>query len=364
MISARNRGLARQIYVDSWRRRKSAAFHLATNSTGRGTVEIDFGAGPVPVYNNANLSIYSGQSCNARCPFCVEELRPSARGTTLVQQKIAEPSDIRYFASLERILDVVRPLGPSVSVTGGEPSKDPRLPGILRRLANSGVRKRTVTTNGSGLLDLRENKKVIDWITATRTSHLNISIAHPDSANNARIMGFRESLAPESLAEVIRISKERGTRVRLSCVLLRDGINSCDGILDYLKFARSLDVDNVIFRQLMKTNCSTHAENYVVKYSDRSRVQLEPLLDEISHHAAFLFQRQVLGYYYYVEIWKYEDMDVVFEEADLAQLELTKKSMPGVVHELVFHPSGSLASTWQPWDGVLIAPHLTATQNS
>jgi hypothetical protein len=47
---------------------------------------------------------------------------------------------------------------------------------------------------------------------------------------------------------------------------------------------------------------------------------------------------------------------VVFEEADLAQLERTKQSMPGVVHELIFHPNARLASTWQPWDGVLGPP--------
>jgi hypothetical protein len=27
--------------------------------------------------------------------------------------------------------------------------------------------------------------------------------------------------------------------------------------------------------------------------------------------------------------------------------------MPGIVHELIFHPDARLASTWQPWDGVL-----------
>jgi len=355
MTTAATPALAGPTYVDSWRRRKSAAFDLADNSTGRGTIEIDFGTGPLTIYNNANLSIYSGQTCNARCPFCVEELRPSSRGTALGLQKVIEQDDTRYFACLERVLNILRPLNPSVSVTGGEPSKDPRLPRILRQLAKSGTRKRTVTTNGSGLLDLRENRRVIDWITETGTNYLNISIAHPNPVENARIMGFRQGLEPENLATVISMSRERGTRVRLSCVLLRDAINGHEGILKYLHFARSLAVDNVIFRQLMRTNPATHAENYVVKYSDRSRVQLEPLLDEISKDSAFTFQRQVLGYYYYVEIWKYDGMDVVFEEADLAQLELTKDSMPGVIHELVFHPDGSLASTWQSWDGTLIS---------
>jgi hypothetical protein len=33
-----------------------------------------------------------------------------------------------------------------------------------------------------------------------------------------------------------------------------------------------------------------------------------------------------------------------------------KRAEPGLVHELVFHPDGKLASTWQPWDGVLLEP--------
>ncbi|MFH0945749.1 MAG: hypothetical protein V2A76_11170 [Planctomycetota bacterium] len=56
----------------------------------------------------------------------------------------------------------------------------------------------------------------------------------------------------------------------------------------------------------------------------------------------------MIGYYYYVEVWRYQEIDVVFESADVEQLELTKQSMPGVIHELVFHPNARLSSTWQP----------------
>ncbi|MGH9762097.1 MAG: radical SAM protein, partial [Blastocatellia bacterium] len=242
----------------------------------------------------------------------------------------------------------------SVSVTGGEPSKDPRLPRILRLVAERGGRKRTVTTNGSGLLDLIENRRAIDWIAATGVSYLNVSIAHPDPERNGRIMGLTDGLSLQALREVVWIARSAGTRVRLSCVLLRGAVEDRIGILAYLDFARRLGVDNVIFRQLMKTDPDMHSNNHVVKYSDRHRVFLEPVLDEITADREFEFERQIVGYYYYVEVWKYRDIDVVFEEADLAQLEKTKLTMPGIVHELVFHPNGHLASTWQAWDGVLM----------
>jgi molybdenum cofactor biosynthesis enzyme MoaA len=305
------------------------------------------------VYANANLSIYSGQPCEGSCPFCVEKVRPASRGLHLAARKVIEPDDDRYFAALDEVLRVTRPLDPSVSVTGGEPSKDPRLPRILRILAGHGARKRTVTTNGSGLLDASEGRLVVDWIGATGVRHLNISRALPDDGANAALMGLRCQLATNELRYVVRRARDAGTRVRLSCVLIKEGISDLSGMLTYLEFARSMGVDNVVFRQLMLTDPRTHHDGPVVRASDQMRVHLEPLLDQVSDDPSFRFQRQVLGYYYYVEVWRHAGVDVVFEEADLAQLERVKQEAPEVVHELVFHPNAQLASTWQPWDGHL-----------
>ncbi|MGH9760245.1 MAG: radical SAM protein, partial [Blastocatellia bacterium] len=100
-------------FIDSWRRRKSAAFDLARNSTGGRTVEIDFQGVSRAVYSNANLSVYSGQTCNARCPFCVEELRPASRGSSLGFQKDVESEGELYFTALENALDILQELNPS-----------------------------------------------------------------------------------------------------------------------------------------------------------------------------------------------------------------------------------------------------------
>jgi molybdenum cofactor biosynthesis enzyme MoaA len=341
-------------FVAAWRRRKSAAFDLETNSTARHVLTVELAGRPVRVYANANLSVYSGQTCNARCPFCVEELRPASRGRELAVHRAVESDDARYFERLERVLDALRPLDPSVSVTGGEPSKDPRLPLILQTLQRHQARKRTMTTNGSGLLDVRADRPVIEWVTTTGVRHLNISRAHHDGERNAQLMLLPDGLTLEQLRRVVREATAGGTRVRLSCVLLRGAIDDLEGMRRYLDFAADLGVDNVIFRQLMKTDPATVQRNHVVRYSDARRVALEPLLDALDGEGRFCFQTQIVGYYYYVEVWRYGAIAVVFEEADLARLEETKRAEPGLVHELVFHPNGALGSTWQPWDGVLV----------
>ncbi|TBR17266.1 radical SAM protein [bacterium] len=340
-------------FVDAWRRRKCAAFDLAGNSTAGRALELDLWGRRTRVYANANLSVYSGQTCNARCSFCVEELRPASRGRALAQQRRVEPDDGAYFAALEESLRALKPLDPTVSVTGGEASLDPRLPRILKTLAAAGGRKRTMTTNGSGLLERREGRTVLEWATTTGLKHLNVSRAHPDQSRNERLMRFTAAPGPDALRRIAREAKASGTRPRLSCVLLNGEVDSLEGVVEYLAFARSVGVDNVIFRQLMRTDPASAARDPVVLYSDARRARLEPLLDAVSADPRFSFVRQVVGYYYYVEVWRHAGMDVVFEEADLARLEATKREDPGLVHELVFHPDGALASTWQPWDGVL-----------
>jgi cyclic pyranopterin phosphate synthase len=343
-------------FVPEWRRRKSAAFDLAGNSTAGRSIELDLWGRPIFVYANANFSVYSAQVCNARCRFCVEELRPASRGRALVQQRTVEADDARYFTALEQSLEVLRPLGPTISITGGEPSKDPRLPRILALCARFPSKRRSLTTNGSGLLDVRDGARLIDHIVAGGVEHLNISRAHPDHERNARLMVFHEGLALEQLREVVTTARAGGCRVRLSCVLVERAIDSLAGIRSYLEFAESLGVDNVIFRQLMHVDRESVVENFVVAFSDRRRTRLEPILDQLAEQPDFAFHKQIVGYYYYVEVWRHRNIDVVFEEADLAQLERTKQLMPGVVHELIFHPNARLASTWQPWDGVLGPP--------
>ena len=346
-------------FRSDWRVRQSAAFDLDANSTARRAVRFALWGRPVNVYANANLSIYSAQACNARCAFCVEELRPASRGIALDRQKTVEADDARYFAALDATLEALRPLDPSVSVTGGEPSQDPRLPRILRTLERYGARKRTVTTNGSGLLDTREGRPLIDWITATGVAHLNVSRAHWNDRVNAKLMRYRASPDAAALGEIVRRASDAGTRVRLSCVLVANAVDDMDGVRAYLEFAARVGVDNVIFRQLMKIDHETATENFVTRFSDRRRVDMGPLLAAISADPTFTFQHQVMGYYYYVEVWRHRGIDVVFEGADLARLERTKTTMPDIIQELIFHPNARLAATWQPWDGVLGPPVTT-----
>lgn len=341
------------------------------DSTAGRFVDVDLWGATRHVYANANLSIYSAQACNGGCGFCVEKLRPAARGVALAAQRVIEPNDGRYFVALGLVLQALRPLDPSVSLTGGEPSLDSRLPRLLRLLRDLGARKRTITTNGSGLLAVREGSTVLEWITRTGLLHLNLSRAHPDDTQNARLMRLDAAPDRQALAEIVGRARRGGTRPRLSCVLLRNGVTDLAGVLDYLGFAETLGADNVVFRRLMTAGHGPRAARPpasqarppaplsspdVLTYSDRQRVPLRPILRQLRSRPGFAFQKRVRGYYYEVEVWRWRGIDVVFEEASLTWLEQSRRRWPDLVFELVFHPSAVLCSTWQPWDGVLGPP--------
>lgn len=372
-----------------WRAAPEAAFDIETTTTGQGTHAWTVGDRTYRVYRNVNLSVYSGQICNARCPFCVEELRPASRGRTLDAQRATEPDDACYFTRLEAALTLTRPLDPSLSITGGEPSLDPRLPGILARVSRFGLRKRTLTTNASGLLLPRADGgpgDVLDVVLGAGLAHLNISRAHWNADVNQRVMRIRPPQTEANLRTIVSRARDAGARPRLSCVLLAGAVHDLESCRRYLDWAAGLGVDNVVFRQLMRYDPVTHRPNAVTLYTDAAFVPLGPLLEALrpttaggggggrgrradgdgggSRRAdgdpAFAFTRHVLGYYYSVEVFRYAGpagpMDVCFEGADLAlierrRVEAADASGIAPINELVFHPDGALCSTWQPWDG-------------
>ena len=84
-------------------------------------LDFDFQGLKRKVYSNVNLSIYTDDYCNANCSFCVAQLRFENRGQLYKKGRIQ--SDQEYFNRLSWVLEYLRPLNPSISITGGEPTK-------------------------------------------------------------------------------------------------------------------------------------------------------------------------------------------------------------------------------------------------
>lgn len=313
------------------------------------------------VYGNVNLSVFVSDYCNASCNFCVAQLRYFHDGVDYIKPVIKD--DKEYFERLDLMLDYVKSLKPSVSLTGGEPTLDARLPKILDILAAHKVRKRTITTNGSGLLKKVEgsNDTVLDRLICYKLKHLNISRAHYDEDVNEQIMKLENPrLSNAELKEIVRISTDNGIRSRLSCILINDGIGTLDEMIKYMDWAESIRVDNVVFRQLMKFDEKVVKPGRIPDFCKEQTISLIPLWEAMDKDKRFSFTTQILGYYYYVEVFKYKSIDMVSEMADLMLIEKEKerslkktKGIP-VIYELVFHPNGNLCGSWREWKEVII----------
>lgn len=315
--------------------------------------DFDFEGKKKKVYSNVNLSIFTDDYCNANCRFCVAQLRYENKG--MMYRKGHIVSDEEYFRRLEYVLDYLRPLNPSVSITGGEPTKSRRLIPILRLIDKYGYRKRTLTTNGSGLFDVVDGKYIIQHITENHFQHLNISKAHYDESINKKIMQYEKGYCSnEDIEKIAAYAKVNGLRPRMSCLLLKEGIKDKDDIIRYLNFYQNLGIDNVIFRESMDYDESRMLNAEKMAYLKENKVRLNDVWKTIDDDERFTPVRQLLGYYYYVEVYKYQNVDMVSESANLVKLYQQKDKAKDTVFEMIFHPNGNLNGSWEDEEDILL----------
>ena len=305
------------------------------------------------VYSNVNLSIFTDDYCNADCKFCVAQLRFENRGQMFKKDKITD--DEEYFARLEYILNYLKPINPSISITGGEPSKSKRLPRILKLINKYGYRKRTFTTNGSGLLDVIEGKSILQHLIDNEFQHLNISKPHYIEEISSSIMSYKNgSCSNEMLESIFTISKANNLRPRMSCLLLKEGISTLSQMVDYMQFYQNLGVDNVIFRELMDFDVNTMINKEKINYCVDNKIRLNDIWNEVDTDSRFTPIRNLLGYYYYVEVYKFENIDIASEGANLVKIYDEKEKHKDIVYEMVFHPNGNVNGSWVDNEDILL----------
>lgn len=284
----------------------------------------------------------------------IAEIRFENKGKMYKKSRIA--SDDEYLSRLDDILNRLRPLNPSISITGGEPTKSRRLVPILGLIEKYGYRKRTLTTNGSGLFDIVENKPILQHIADNHFQHLNISKAHFDEDTNKRIMQYENGYCSnDDIYRIAIFAKANNLRPRMSCLLLKEGINNMDGIIRYLDYYNSLCIDNVIFRETMDYDERAMRNHDKMAYLKENKVYLNDIWKCIDKDNRFTPIKQLLGYYYYVEVYKYQNIDMVSESANLVKLYEQKQIANDVVFEMIFHPNGNLNGSWVDDEDILLA---------
>lgn len=346
-------GADRVISFDSTLREKRQQVYDINNYE---TVDFCFEkAGQKKVYKNFNLSIFVDDYCNADCKFCVAQLRYAHRQQAYNKPKIADTET--YFKRLTYVLEKIRPLNPSVSITGGEPTLSPNLIPILKIVDDLGFRKRTITTNGSGLFNTYDGKPILNHLIDLNINHLNISRTSIDDELNQKIMRYtnpKENYCSNAMIEkILKVIKGSPLHHRISCLLLKESVCSVQKIKEFVDFYSNYGADNFIFRELM--DYSQDAINKEkIAYCDRNKIKLNDIWKDFESVPEFVPYLNILGYYYYVEIYKYNECTLASESANLNQQYIEKSKHQDTIYEMVFHPNGNLCGSWVDSEDILL----------
>lgn len=292
------------------------------------------------VYKNFNFTIFLDNYCNADCKFCVEQIKTANTGK-IEKTRIAEKEV--YVERLDEVLQKIRPLNPSISVTGGEPLLSPWFDDVMKLLGKYRFRKTVITTNGTDI------KKHMDAIIEAGISHVNFSRPHMDERIVQNIMRFgcdHHMTTYDEFPEIIDYLEKNRVRTRFNCIMSREGISSVEDMKKYLDFIRSLGCHHVVFRELMSFNEATAANLEKKKYADENRVLINERWEIIDRDKAFIPMVNMQGHYYYIEIYQYKDMTMVSERANLSMLETEQRLNEQYLYEMVFHPNGNLCAGW------------------
>ena len=309
-------------------------------------VPFEFSVGKKKVYKNFNFSIFIDDYCNADCKFCVAQLRYQHKNEIYQKEHIKDKDE--YLRRLEEVLKLIRPLNPSISITGGEPTLSPIIVDVLRLVDKYGFRKRTITTNGSALLKTVDNDLIINHLINNNWDHLNISRASHIDSLNREIMRYNDKdsyCTVEMMKDILDITNHSSLNHRLSCLLLKESVNSVEKMKEYVDYYASLGANNFIFRELMDYD-KTAVNTEKMTYCDENKIKLYDIWHDFEKFPEFKPYLNVLGYYYYVEIYKYNDITIASESADLNLQDRQKQRDEDIVYEMVFHNNGNLCAGW------------------
>jgi len=289
-------------------------------------------------YNPCNLNVFITNTCQNACDFCINK----------GQTDQFRMSDTTYYEDLENGLEKLSGVKLEATITGGEPTMSKKLIPVLEMVNELGFRKRTITTNGSHLFDKVGNKMVIDHLMDNGWNHLNISRPAISDEAAKRLMRFNNEegfCSNEMMRDIIDITNHSDMKHRISCLLLKEEVNSVEKMKEYLDTYIDMGANNFIFRELMDYD-TTAINLEKTQYCVDNKVKLNDIWAKIDDYPEFEKYLNILGYYYYVEIYKYRGATVASEGANMVQQGLEVKNHPNRVYEAVFHPNGNLCASW------------------
>lgn len=301
----------------------------------------------------------SVKSCSARCHFCSENLREIHHHQ---HSSMLRPSK-SYFSQLTSALEQLRDVPLSYSLSGLEMTDDllwfSELIRVLERHKQvSRVDQTVLYSNGAGLVDLQKNVDLMTTIKQFDISWVELSRHHFNDLENQKIMRFRSDqriMKNEHLSNAIELVGQLSL-VKLVCIVQSEGVNDLESLVDYIYWAVSLNVKNIIFRELSLLD-NNYKENSTFNYIARTRVLIGDLAEKFINRffcgGSLKIVQATNGYYFCNLVVDFNGIIITFESS--SYIDLKKKHESGKVYKLIFHANGNLCSDWNPDRNILFS---------
>lgn len=231
-------------------------------------------------YNPCNLNVFIQNKCQNDCEFCINK-----------RNDRTDIDNEMYFKNLETILEGMKSVHLEATITGGEPTLNPaRMVETIRMLRKFGVKERTVSTTGIGLMNLYENKPVLQHLIDNDYVH-NISISRMDitDTENANVLKGK-NITNEELARIAFYAKVNGVQLRTSTNIIENHIDSLEKILNFVDFQYTNNIDSCLFREVI-------AKNFI---------SIAPFQEQIRNDKNFVFDRVIHGMFYDIIVYIYK----------------------------------------------------------
>lgn len=286
------------------------------------------------------LSLIAGcEACDARCPFCVSKMTPN--------DGIAPKPEKIDFGRLQRAYTyAAKGYTDTCIITGkGEPTLHPEhitqyLNELLRAEKHTGfkINRKELQTNGITIADGKRDDILYVWRAAGLETVAVSVVGHDPEVNKKIYLPYRDSYI--DLPSLVTKLHDANFAVRLSCVLIRGGIDSATKLKEFIEFAKDHNVEEVTIRPVNRPEDSRNPG--VAHFVDENALlpeQLEDINRFLQEHGTVVRTFPFGGTVY--SIFDIRRQNVC------STTSLTKDVNPkNFLRQLIFYPGGRIATDW------------------
>ena len=299
------------------------------------------------IASNCDIAIYVDGICNADCRFCIAQMRYGNRSDMFKKPRIIDKA--KYVKRTDELLALLKPLDLSVSLTGGEPTQSERLIDIVALLAKHNVRRRSISTNGSGLLHkLKGGQRCIDVLLDGGVNIFNISRQHHDEEKNNYLMNYLyEPCTNDMLQDIIQYVVSHGAVVRMSGSVMKGGVDNVDELMGYIEFYEKMGCKDYRFRELMKYADGSTINEQKMAFCQEHHVPMQQILNQINSVSAFKnISKTVDTAIYTYRAFEYLNSTLLVQVENKEQEIQSQKNNDHILCGLIIHQNGDLATSW------------------